>query len=172
MSEELNIEIGEPIPNTFDYSLGPAELDKKLSERMAQVRRGEAAATHELTMLGYTLDLIDIAKNNMDITLDFNEESLPDYYKLLALLQDGFAQDPPTADEFNSYVKGATGFFGIMVIKNIGGNWATSNMGMTIIHNGQSAFVMNRIGRFLQGEKDDLSVFYNYLKMGKALSEG
>lgn len=91
MSEELNIEVGEPIPNTFDYSLTPADF-------------------------------------------------------------------------FNNVLKSATGFFGIMVIRSLGGNWAQSNVGMTIIHNVTSAFVMNRIGRFLHNGTDDLESFYNYLK--------
>lgn len=164
MAEELNIEIGEPIPNTFDYSLTPAELDKKLSESMMKVRTGQAPATHEYTMLGYALDYIDFVKNNMNITLDFGEENLADYCKTLTELQKSFAQDPPPADFFNNVLKSATGFFGIMVIRNLGGNWAQSNLGMAVIHNGTNAFVMNRVGRFLQGGEDDLGTFYDHLK--------
>lgn len=165
MSEELKIEIGEPIPNTFDYSLSPSELDKQLSEKMVQVRHGEAKATHEFTMLGYALDFIDFAKNNMNIMINFDEENLVHYREILGSLQRSFAQDPPPGDFFNSFVKGATGFFGIMIIKNLGGNWAYSNIGMTVIHNGVSLFVMNRVGRFLQGgDGDDMEALYNYLK--------
>lgn len=164
MSEELNIEVGEPIPNTFDYSLSPAELDQKLSETMMKVRTGQAPATHEYTMLGYALDYIDFVKNNMNITLDFGEENLADYCGTLDALKKSFAQNPPPADFFTNVLKGATGFFGIMVIKNLGGNWAQSNIGMTVIHNGTNAFVMNRVGRFLQGGEDDMGAFYNYLK--------
>lgn len=164
MSEELNIEVGDPIPNTFDYSLTPAELDKKLSETMMKVKTGQAPATHEYTMLGYALDYIDFVRNNMNVTLDFGEESLADYCKTLTELQKSFAQNHPPADFFNNVLKSATGFFGIMVIKNLGGNWAQSNLGMTVIHNSTNAFVMNRIGRFLQGGEDDLGTLYNHLK--------
>lgn len=164
MSEELNIEVGEPIPNTFDYSLTPAELDKKLSEAMAKVRAGQAVPTHEYTMLGYALDYIDFVKNNMNLTLDFGEEHLADYCGTLEALQKSFAQNPPPADFFNNVLKSATGFFGIMVIKNLGGSWAQSNAGMAVIHNGSTAFVMSRIGRFLQNGTDDLKSFYGYLK--------
>lgn len=164
MSEELNIEVGEPIPNTFDYSLSPAELDKKLSEAMAKARAGQAVPTHEYTMLGYALDYIDFVKNNMNLTLDFGEEYLEDYCGSLEALQKGFAQNPPPADFFSNVLKSATGFFGIMVIKNLGGSWAQSNVGMAVIHNGSTAFVMNRVGRFLQGGEDDLKSFYGYLK--------
>ena len=52
-----------------------------------------------------------------------------------------------------------------MVIKNLGGNRAQSNIGTAVIHNGVSAFVMNRVGRFLQGGTgDDMGALYNYLK--------
>lgn len=164
MSEKLNIEVGEPIPNTFDYSLTPAELDKKLSEAMTRVRAGQTPATHEYTMLGYALDYIDFVRNNMNITLDFGEENLADYCKTLEALQKSFAQNPPPADFFTNVLKSATGFFGIMVIKNLGGSWAQSNLGMTVIRNGTTAFVMNRVGRFLQGGEDDLKTFYEHLK--------
>lgn len=164
MSEELKIEVGEPIPNTFDYSLTPAELDKKLSEAMTKVRAGQAVPTNEHAMLGYALDYIDFVKNNMNIALNFGEESLADYCGTLEALQKSFAQNPPPADFFNNVLKSATGFFGIMVIKNLGGSWAQSNLGMTVIHNGTTAFVMNRVGRFLQGGEDDLKTFYDHLK--------
>lgn len=164
MSEELKIEVGEPIPNTFDYSLSPAELDKKLSEAMTRVRAGQALPTNEHAMLGYALDYIDFVRNNMNVTLDFGEESLADFCKTLDALHKSFAQSPPPADFFNNIFKSATGFFGIMVIKNLGGSWAQSNLGMTVIHNGTTAFVMNRVGRFLQGGEDDLETFYEHLK--------
>lgn len=164
MAEELNIEIGELIPNSFDYSLTPAELDKQLSEKMAQVRSGELKATHEFTMLGYALDFIDFVKSNVDVELNFDEECLSSYCEILGEIQKSYAQDPPPGDLFNSVIKGAAGFFGIMVIKNLGGNWAQSNAGMAVIHNGTSAFVMNRVGRFLQNGEDDLGALYNYLK--------
>lgn len=164
MSEELKIEIGEPIPNSFDYSLTPAELDKQLSEKMAKVRSGELKATHEFTMLGYALDFIDFVKSNVDVELGFGEDNLPQYCEILGEIQKSFAQDPPPGDLLNNVIKGATGFFGIMVIKNLGGNWAQSNIGMAVIHNGTSVFVMNRVARFMQSGEDDMGALYNSLK--------
>ena len=164
MPEELNIEVGEPIPNSFDYTLTPAELDKQLSEKMALVRRGELQATHEFTMLGYALDFIDFAKNSVNVELNFDEDSLEPYCEILGEMQMSFAQEPPPADMMTGIIKGATGFFGVMVIKNLGGNWAQSNIGMAVIRNGTSAFIMNRVGRFLQSGEDDMSALYNYLK--------
>lgn len=71
MPEELKIEVGDPIPNTFDYSLTPAELDKQMSEKMMKVRTGEAPATHEYTMLGYALDYIDFVKEQYEYHAEF-----------------------------------------------------------------------------------------------------
>lgn len=166
MSEELKIEVGEPIPNSFDYSLSPTELDKKLSERMVLVRQGQAAATHELSMLGYALDFIDVVKRNIDVALTFEEESLEPFCTALSALRQSFVSDPPTGDDFNSYVKAATGFFGIMMIRNLGGCWAMSNLGMAIILDGTAVFVMNRVGRYLQGgdDGDNMAALYNSLK--------
>ena len=164
MAEELNIEIGEIIENTFDYSLPPAELDRRLSEQMERVNRGEIKATHEFAMLGYALDFIDFAKNNVNIEINFGEENLVHYCGIMGALQRSFAGNPPSEDIFESYVKAAAGFFGIRIIKNLGGNWAESNVGMTVIHNGTAVFVQNRVLRYLKGGEDDMGALYNVLK--------
>lgn len=164
MSDELKIEIDGIIENAFDYTLTPAELDKQLSEKMEQVRRGETKPTQEFSMLGYALDFIDFAKNNMNITIDFGEENLEHFCGILGALQKSFAADSPPEDVFESYVKMSAGFFGVMVIKNLGGNWAQSNIGMTVIHNGTAAFVVNRVARYLKGEEDGMAVLYGVLK--------
>ena len=169
MPEELKIEIGGIIENTFDYSLPPAELDKLLSSRMKFKKsvyglRNDDVLYLEYVMLGYALDFIDFVGNNFNIEINFDEENLAQYCGIMSALQRSFAEEPPSADFFDSLLKGATGFFGIMVIKNLGGNWAPSNIGMAVIHNGTSAFVMNRVGRYLQGGGDEMSALYNVLK--------
>ena len=164
MSEEIKIEIGGIIDNTFDYTLSPSELDKQLSEKTEQAKRGEIKATPEYAMLGYALDFIDFARNNFDLEMNFDEENLARYCEILGAVRKSFSEEPPPADFFNGFVKGATGFFGIMVIKNLGGNWAQSNIGMTVIHNGTSAFVQNRVARYMQNGEDDMAALYNVLK--------
>ena len=169
MSEELKIEIGGIIDNTFDYTLPLKELDELLSSRMKFARsvygvRKDDVQIMEYAMLGYALDFIDFARNNFDLEMNFDEENLARYCEILGAVRKSFSEEPPPADFFNGFVKGATGFFGIMVIKNLGGNWAQSNIGMTVIHNGTSAFVQNRVARYMQNGEDDMAALYNVLK--------
>ena len=167
MSEELKIELGEPIPNSFDYTLTPAELDKQLSEKMALVRSGQLQATHEFTMLGYALDFIDFAQQNVNIAINFDEENLVHLCSILGLLKNSFARNPPPNDIMASYVKAAAGFFGVMIIKNLGGNWVETSAGMSVSVNGTTAFITNRIAGILSGADENenaITEIYGYLK--------
>ncbi|MCH5203701.1 MAG: hypothetical protein J1F03_03080 [Oscillospiraceae bacterium] len=165
--EQLNIEIGGVIENTFDYTLTPAQLDKQLSERMESVKRGEIKPTHELSMLGYALDFIDFAQQNVNIAINFDEDNLVHLCSILGLIKNSFAQNPPPNDIMASYVKAAAGFFGVMIIKNLGGNWVETSAGMSVSVNGTTAFITNRIAGILSGADENenaITEIYGYLK--------
>lgn len=165
MSNDIDLEIGEPIPNEFDYSLPPAELDKCLSEQMELFNQGKRPVpTHEFSLLAYALDFIDFAKNRCNQEIDFDERCLPVFLGILNALHKMFAENPPTGEFFNTTIKQAAGYFGIVIIKNIGGQWVNTNMGMGIAHKGETALIMNPIGRFLQTGEDNLMAVYNQLK--------
>lgn len=162
---EINLEIGEPIPSEFDYSLSPSELDSLLSEQMGLFRQGKRSMpTHEFSMLGYALDFIDFAKNRCNQEIDFDERCLPVFLGILNALHKMFAENPPTGEFFNTTIKQAGGYFGVVIIKNIGGQWVNTNMGMGIAHKGENALIMNSIGRFLQTGEDNVMAVYNHLK--------
>ena len=165
--DELNIEIGGVIENTFDYSLPPKELDKQLSERMSKVKSGEVKPTHELSMLGYALDFIDFAQQTVNIEMNFDEENLADLCEILGAIKESFAQEPPTNEILASYVKAVTGFFGVMIIKNLGGNWVETSAGISVTVNGTTAFISNRIAGIFSGAGEDenvLTEIYDRLK--------
>lgn len=62
--------------------------------------------------------------------------------------------------------KRATGYFGVVTLKNKKGNWVQSDMGMAINFNGTNAFIYNRIARrLLNGAEDDMVSFYQGVKM-------
>lgn len=162
---ELKLEIGEPIPNTFDYSLTPEELEKQLTERVEKVKRGAEKGTQELPLLDFALDFVKFAKNDMEVELNFEEENLANFDGIISAMQRKFASDPPPKEFFESFVKIAVGYFGVLVIKNLGGSWGESELGLTIICNGKSAFIFSRMAQFLNGGYDDFTALYNELKI-------
>lgn len=164
-NKEFNLEIGEPIPSEFDYSLSPAELDKCLSEQMELFKQGKRPVpTHEFSLLAYALDFIDFAKNRCAQEIDFDERCLPVFLGILNALHKMFAENPPPDEFFQTTVKQAAGYFGIVIIKNIGGQWVNTNMGMGIAYKGEDALIMNQIARFLQTGEDAVMAVYENLK--------
>lgn len=165
--EDLKIEIGGIIENTFDYSPPPQDLDRQLSARIERVKRGEIKPTHELSMLGYALDFIDFAQQNMNIAMNFDEENLENFCGILGALKRSFSQNPPPKDFLDGCVKGAVGFFGVMIIKNLGGNWLETNVGISITVNGTAAFISNRIAGFFSVADENenaIAEIFDYLK--------
>ena len=165
--DELNIEIGEAIENTFDYSLTPKELDKQLSERMEKVKSGEIKPTHELSMLGYALDFIDFAQQTVNVEMNFEEDDLAALCEILGAIKESFTQQPPTNEIMASYIKAVTGFFGVMIIKNLKGNWVETSAGISVTVNGTTAFISNRISGIFSGADTDentLIEIYDQLK--------
>lgn len=62
---------------------------------------------------------------------------------------------------------------GCLVLKNIGGNWVQSGIGMRIQIKGTNGFVYNRIARRLRsGSEDKVISFYEALKDLWELSKG
>lgn len=164
-NNEINLEIGESIPCEFDYSLSAEELDRCLSEQMELFKQGKRSVpTHEFSMLGYALDFIDFAKNRCNQEIDFDERCLPVFLGILNALHKMFTENPPPDEFFRTMVKQATGYFGIVIIKNIGGQWVNTNMGLGISIGGTAALIMNPIGRFLQTGEDTVMAVYEHLK--------
>lgn len=162
------IQLGEAIPNEFDYDLELGELDKQLTEKYEHLNREkEGAVTPEWIMLGCALDLVDFAKENLDIALDFSEESLEKLCTVVSMMKESYAEEAPTDDIFATWVNMTAGLFGCIIIKNLGGNWIESNAGMSVIVNGTAAFITNQLVGAISGanpNENAISEMYDYLK--------
>ena len=166
MADKLDIQVSELIPCEVDYTLSDNELSEYFDEQYRLIDEGKRQpATMELAMLGYALDFLDFAEKSANKKIDFTEGSLGVFDGILEALYKMFQQNAPSNEVFVDMVKRATGYFGVMILKNIGGNWVQSNLGMGISIKGTNAFIYNKIARRLtEGRKDEVISFYNALK--------
>lgn len=166
---ELNeIQLGEPIPNEFDYDLPLSELDKQLTEKYELLQQKKIdAVSGECAMLGCALDLVDFAKNNLDIELDFSEKSIENLCSVISMMKESYAEETPSDDIFGTWVNMTSGLLGCIIIKNLGGNWIESNAGMSVIVNGTAAFITNQIIGVISGANPNENAaveIYEFLK--------
>lgn len=168
------IQLGEPIPNEFDVDLPLEELDRLLTEKYELLRKKEiSSVSGDCVMLGCALDLVDFAKNNLDIQLDFSENSLDKLRVILSMMKESYAEETPSDEIFGTWVNMASGLLGFIIIKNLGGNWIESNAGMAVAVNGTAAFITNQIiGVISRAEVSENAIIeiYEHLKeqSGKA----
>ena len=164
--QNMNIQVSEPFISQIDYSLSREELADYCDQQMELVKSGQKElATIELMMLGYALDFIDFAHNAVQVDIDFDEENLELFDEILEALHEVSAGGGLTQENFNDIVKKATAFFGVFILKNIGGNWVQTNIGMAINLNETNAFVYNRIARrIINGKEDEVVSFYQVVK--------
>ncbi|MBQ9141463.1 MAG: hypothetical protein IJX63_06670 [Lachnospiraceae bacterium] len=163
---KFELQVSEPIPNEADYQLSKEELTAWFDEQYELLQAGKKqGVTMEFAMLGHAMDFVDFAKQATQIELDFEEESLGAFEAILEAIYELFGRRRPSNEEFVDMVKRATGYFGVMILKNIGGNWVQSNIGMGIQIKGTNAFVYNKIARRLSnGREDEVISFYEALK--------
>lgn len=171
------IQLGELSPNEFDYELPLSELDKQLTEKYEQLKEKKiSSVSGECAMLGCALDLIDFAKNNLDIQLDFSESSLEKLRDVVVMMKESYAEEVPPDDVFGTWVNMTAGLLGCIIIKNLGGNWVESNAGMSVIVNGTVAFITNQLLGVISGANDNenfINEIYSLLEKqsGKANAE-
>ncbi len=163
---KFELQVSEPIPNEANYQLSKEELSAWFDEQYELLQAGKKkGVTMEFAMLGHAMDFIDFAENATQIELDFEEESLGAFEAILEAIYQLFQRQKPSDEDFVDMVKRATGYFGAVILRNIGGNWIQSNIGMGIQIKGTNAFVYNRIARRLSnGREDEVLSFYEALK--------
>lgn len=167
--QNIDIQVGEPFISRIDYTLSEQELEAYFDKQMELVKNGqEELATFELMMLGYAIDFIYFAKNAASAEIEFGEENLNKFDMILGAIHKLVAAGKLEQENFNDLAKKAAAFFGVMILKNIGGNWAQSNAGMVINLCGTNAFVYNRVARRMyNGEEDEVVSFYQAIKAVK-----
>ena len=163
---KFELQVSEPIPNEANYQLSKEELSAWFDEQYQLLQAGKKqGVTMEFAMLGHAMDFIDFAENATQIELDFEEESLGAFEAILEAIYQLFQRQKPSDEDFVDMVKRTTGYFGAVILKNIGGNWIQSNIGMGIQIKGTNAFVYNRIARRLSnGREDEVLSFYEALQ--------
>lgn len=168
------IQLGEPIPTEYDYSLPISELDRMISEEYRLCESEGKQLSGEIAMLGCALDLISFAKENLDTELDFSESSLEKLRMIVLMMNESYAEEKPSDDIFATWVNMTAGLFGCIIIRNIGGYWIGSNAGVSVVSNGNVAFVTNSMLGGITGENKDADFImntYNYLKEQKKDAE-
>ncbi|MBQ4522014.1 MAG: hypothetical protein IJA10_03570 [Lachnospiraceae bacterium] len=166
MADNFELQVSEPIPCEVDYHLSEQQLADYFDLQFQLIQEGKRPpATMELAMLGYALDFLGFAENAANTKIDFQEESLGVFEAILDAIYRMYADEAPSGEDFDDMVKKATGYFGVLILKNIGGNWIQSNIGMGMNIKGSNAFLYNRIARRLtNGREDEVISFYEALK--------
>ena len=142
----FELHVSEPIPCEVDYQLSEQELAEYFDLQSQLLKEGKReSATMEIAMLGYALDFLEFAEKAANTKIDFSEESLGLFEAILEAIYNMFSEQAPTGEAFDDLAKRATGYFGVLILKNIGGNWVQSNVGMGVNINGTNAFFFYRI---------------------------
>lgn len=162
----LDLKISEVEACKIDYAKSVEELIAFYDEQQKKIAQGDKEYLNgEFMQLGYGIDFIGFVQHVFNVTLDFEEGVVQAFESVLDALSQAFQQKKLNEEMFNDVLKKATGFFSVVVWKNIGGGFISSNLGYGVNVKGTNAFVYNRIGRRLQGDTaSDMVSLYETLK--------
>ncbi len=150
----------------IDYTKSVKELTAFYDEQSKKIEQGDREYLNgEFMQLGYALDFIGFVQQVFRVTLDFEEGVVPAFESVLDAVSQGYQQKKISQEILNDVAKKATGFFSVVIWKNIGGGFISSNIGNGVNIKGTNAFLYNRIGRRLQGDTaSDMVSLYETLK--------
>lgn len=165
-SMKLELKISDVEACKIDYARSVEELIAFYDEQEKKIAQGDKEYLNgEFMQLGYAIDFIGFVQHAFRVTLDFEEGVVPAFESVLDALSKGFQEKKLGAEMFNDVLKKATGFFSVVIWKNIGGGFISSNLGYGVNIKGTNAFIYNRIGRRLQGDTaSDMVSLYETLK--------
>ena len=150
----------------IDYSKSVSELTAYYEDIAKKIAGGQPElANGEFMQLGYALDFIDMVKRLFNIDLDFGEAGVPQLDHITAAVSNAVLQKKIPPEAGVDIMKKATGYLSVVIWKNIGGSFISSNIGYGVNIKGTNVFVYNRIGRRIQGDAScDITGFYEELK--------
>lgn len=150
----------------INYNKSLSELYSFYDEQRESIKNGDKYhLSGEFMQLGYALDFIDNVQKAFNITLDFDESIIPTFDQIINKIYELSVENNYSSETIISILKKATGFFSVVVWKNMGGGFISSSLGYGINVKGTNVFVYNRIGRRLKGDKSaDLVSFYQEIK--------
>lgn len=165
-STKLDLKISDVEACKIDYAKSVEELIAFYDEQKIKIAQGDKEYLNgEFMQLGFALDFIDFVQHVFNVTLDFEEGVVPAFESVLDALSQAFQQEKLNKEMFNDVLKKATGFFSVVIWKNIGGGFISSNLGYGVNIKGTNVFVYNRIGRRLQGDTaSDMVSLYETLR--------
>ena len=163
---DFEIKVSPAEPCKIDYSKSIEELTAYYDDLAKKIAGGQPElASGEFMQLGYALDFLGLVKQVFNIDLSFDETAIPALDQIIAALSQAILTKKIPPEAGSDIMKKATGFLSVVIWKNIGGSFISSNIGYGVNINGTNAFVYNRIGRRLQGDETcDVTSFYNELK--------
>ena len=163
---DFEIKVSPAEPCKIDYSKSIEELTAYYDDLAKKIAGGQPElASGEFMQLGYALDFLAMVKKIFNIDLSFDEAAIPTLDQIIAALSQAILTKKIPPEAGSDIMKKATGFLSVVIWKNIGGSFISSNIGYGVNINGTNAFVYNRIGRRLQGDSScDVTSFYNELK--------
>lgn len=162
----FEVKVSPAEPCKIDYSMSIDELTKYYDDLAKKISGGQPElANGEFMQLGYALDFLGLVKKIFNINLDFEEKSIPTLDQIIAALSQAILTKKIPPEAGSDIMKKATGYLSVVIWKNIGGGFISSNIGYGVNIKGTNAFVYNRIGRRLQGDAScDVTSFYEELK--------
>lgn len=162
----FDLKISEVAACKIDYAKSVEELTAFYDEQEKKIAQGDQEyLTGEFMQLGYAIDFIGFVQHVFQVTLDFEEGVVPAFESVLDALSQGFQGKKIKEEIFGDILKKATGFFSVVIWKNLGGGFISSNLGYGVNVKGTNAFVYNRIARRLQGDaSSDMVSLYETLK--------
>lgn len=165
-SPGLDLKVSRVETCKIDYAKSVEELTAFYDEQKKKIEQGDKEYLNgEFMQLGYAIDFIDFVKQVFNLTLDFEEGTVPEFDNFLSGLSKAVRARQYNEEIVNDILKKATGFFSVVIWKNIGGGFISSNIGYGVNVKGTNAFLYNRIGRRLQGDDAcDMVSLYEMLK--------
>lgn len=120
----------------------------------------------------YSLDAVDLAARNFDVTLDWSEGSIRQVEQMLGQLHDEMSRAHPPEDAISTFAKAFGSYIGEVLRRHHGGEWGTITM------DGQSLPGLRQAGggliwpwgkaykRLTNGAEDNVWHYYSVLIRG------
>ena len=163
---DFEVKVGPVEACKIDYSKSVEELTAYYDDLAKKIAGGQPElANGEFMQLGYAIDFIFMVRKIFNMDLDFEESRIPTLDQIIAALSQAILTKKIPPEAGSDIMKKAAGYLSVVIWKNIGGSFISSNIGYGVNINGTNAFVYNRIGRRLQGDTScDITSFYEELK--------
>lgn len=152
---------------TINYSADINKLEEYYQKQYELIKKGNTdLATLELVMLGNALDFINYADKSFGIKLTTDEKSISLLDEVLDALNRGISWENLFEPNDDCLAKKASGYLGVVIIANIGGEWADTENGVAVNVHGKLAYVYDFIVKRLEsGTQSDTKEYYKSIKI-------